>query len=344
MPFTMATEAEARQQGSVLSNWGHVMRTCGPPEGRVDPISKWLVVTRACVQPMTLTAIAIAGLLAVRHPGFEPLALALAALGLLCAHAANNAINDYFDLSSGLDTEDYPRALYAPHPVLTGLVSRSSLVRAIVLLNVIDATVMVALALWRGWPVIAFALAGLVISVGYVAPPLRLKAKGLGEPSVFIVWGPLMVGGTFYSATGSIPGEILIACIPYALLVTAVLVGKHIDKAPWDGRARVRTLPVLLGERRARRLTDALNVSFYFAVAAGIVAGALPVWAATSALALPTLVRTLRTFAREKPQEPPRDYPVWPLWFVSWAFLHARRAGALLVLGLALGAIWPRFL
>ena len=42
------------------------------------------------------------------------------------------------------------------------------------------------------------------------------------------------------------------ASLPYALLCTAVLMGKHIDKLPWDEAAGVRTLPVVLGERRAR--------------------------------------------------------------------------------------------
>ena len=54
--------------------------------------------------------------------------------------------------------------------------------------------------------VIAFALAGLFISVFYVAPPIRLKHIGLGEPGVFIVWGPLMIVGTFFVATGAAPG------------------------------------------------------------------------------------------------------------------------------------------
>ena len=44
--------------------------------------------------------------------------LALAIVGLVAAHAANNMINDYFDMSEGIDTDEYVRALYAPHPVL----------------------------------------------------------------------------------------------------------------------------------------------------------------------------------------------------------------------------------
>ena len=65
---------------------------------------------------------------------------------------------------------------------------------------------MLYLTCGRGPLVIAFALGGLFISVFYVAPPIRLKHIGLGEPGVFIVWGPLMTVGTFFVATGADPG------------------------------------------------------------------------------------------------------------------------------------------
>jgi hypothetical protein len=38
---------------------------------------------------------------------------------------------------------------------------------------------------------------------------------------------------------------------------------------------------------------------------------------------------------------PPHSYVGWPLWFVGAAFVHTRRAGALLILGLVLNAILP---
>ena len=90
----------------------------------------------------------------------------------------------------------------------------------------------------RGWPIIGFALGGFLLSLAYTAPPLRLKKRGLGEPTVIVVWGPLMVGGTYYAATGSIPGAVLLASLPYAILSTTVLMGKHIDKIAWDAAGR----------------------------------------------------------------------------------------------------------
>lgn len=323
-----------------IATWATILKTCGAPaEQPLDAVARVLLITRACVQPMTLTSAAIAGALAVRAPGFDPLLYALAAIGIVVAHAANNMINDYFDLRAGLDTEDYPRSQYAPHPVTAGVTDESGLRRAILIANGLDGAIMVALFVARGWPVIAFALTGLFISVFYVAPPLRFKAHGLGEPSVFLIWGPLMVAGTYFSATGDLHIDVVYASVPYALLVTTVLFGKHIDKLPWDVRAGVRTLPVMLGSARARTATVGLMAAFYVAVSLLVVTGTITAWTLVALLALPVARRTVRTYGRGRPERPPERYALWPLWYGPWAFVHARRAGALLVAGFALGAL-----
>ena len=51
--------------------------------------------------------------------------------------------------------------------------------------------------------------------------------------------------------------------------------------------------------------------------------------------------RVLSVFNVPRPESPPHSYVGWPLWFVGAAFVHTRRAGALLILGLLLNAILP---
>src|SRR5438105_7879319 len=259
----MATLETARAKRA-LKAWRVVMSTCNAPAGASDVVTRWLVLTRACVQPMTLTSAAIAGLLAVRVPGFSVVLFALAALGIVLAHAANNLVNDIFDESLGADTADYPRALYAPHPVISGMATRRTLVTAFLVLNLLDLAILLVLTAYRGWPIIAFALLGLLGSVGYAAPVLRFKKRGLGEPVVFLVWGPLMVGGTYFAANGQLPWQVLAASIPYSILCTTVLFGRQIDKLQWDAPLRIWTRPLLRCGRAARPLTLDLMAPFSF--------------------------------------------------------------------------------
>lgn len=333
-----------------LRVWKTAYNTANLPVGMTSPpdaVSKWLVITRAAVFSMTVTSGLIGGLLAV---GAERLLggftvdyglLAVAIVGLVVAHAANNMINDYFDLEGGIDTADYVRAQYAPHPILSGWVTKRQLATAILIANAIDLAILLFLMTQRGPLVALFALGGLFVSVFYVAPPIRLKHIGLGEPGVFMVWGPLMVVGTFFVATGQIPGWVWIASLPYAILVTTVLFGKHIDKIDADRKKGVRTMPVLLGERRARLVAQGLMIAFYPIVLLAVAAGWIGPWVALVVLGLPLLVNVLRVFNEPRPEVAPHSYVGWPLWFVGQAFIHTRRAGALLILGLLLNAFLP---
>ena len=52
-------------------------------------------------------------------------------------------------------------------------------------------------------------------------------------------------------------------------------------------------------------------------------------------------IGVLKVFGQPKPAGPPPGYPErgWPLWFVGYAFIHTRRAGGLLTLGLLLNVL-----
>jgi 1,4-dihydroxy-2-naphthoate octaprenyltransferase len=329
---------------SLLSNWVEVIQTANlSTDKEMDPVSKWLIITRAAVFSMTLTSGLIGGLLAAALADqVNWLNFFLALVGLALAHASNNMINDFFDKQSGVDTDEYARALYAPHPVLSGLISERGLKTAIAATNLVDGLIMLYLLLQTGWAVLLFALLGLFVSVFYVAPPIKLKHRGLGEPGVFLVWGPLMIGGTYYVTAGEMPPlGVWLASIPYALVVTTVLIGKHIDKLEADRAKGIRTLPVILGERASLWLNSALMISYYLLTIGLVITGVLGIWVLLVLLALPRLFEVLKIYREPKPSEPPEDYPVWPLWFVSAAFYHNKLAGGMFVAGLILNLIFP---
>ncbi|AGL25940.1 Putative 1,4-Dihydroxy-2-naphtoate prenyltransferase (part3) [Mycobacterium tuberculosis CAS/NITR204] len=70
--------------------------------------------------------------------------------------------------------------------------------------------------------------------------------------------------------------EVVLASLPYGLLCTTVLMGKHIDKIGYDEPLGIRTLPVLLGETCARTVTLAMMVGFYLLIAVNVMLAAMP--------------------------------------------------------------------
>ena len=302
---------------------------------QVDVVSRWLILSRASVVVMTATSAVIGGLLAVRGDAFNGWLLVLTALGLVLAHAASNLVNDMWDFRRGVDTPDSPRATYSPHPLIHEAAGWGSFLLVTGLVLLLATAIGVYLTVASGPGVLIFALTGAGVLLLYSGGPLPLKYLGLGELAVFIVWGPLMIGGTYYVMAEELPAWVLLASVPYGLGVTSVLFGKHLDKLSFDREKGVRTLPAILGEAPARRVTQALCVLMY------VSAAALAAWQEMPALllvvgAMPALVWALRFYNQPKPKEPPEDYPGWPLWFVGIAFIHNRRFGLLFIGGLAL--------
>jgi 1,4-dihydroxy-2-naphthoate octaprenyltransferase len=47
-----------------------------------------------------------------------------------------------------------------------------------------------------------------------------------------------------------------------------------------------------------------------------------------------------KVFGQPRPSEQPPSFPIWPLWYVAWAFVFTRLAGVLFVAGLLAGAFF----
>lgn len=299
----------------------------------LSPLKRWLVASRAAVLVMTLLSAVLAGILGWRDGHFSWGRFVALSVGLMAAHAANNLLNDLTDHLTGADRGDSFRNRYGTQPLEVGLMStRQNLTYAAV-----TGTVALAAGAYLTWlegtAVVLLAGLGALFLLAYTWP---LKHIGLGELSALIVWGPLMIGGGYLALGGGWSWGVVLAGLPYALGVTAVLVAKHIDKADNDRERGIHTLPVVVGKRPARALVLVM-VAAQYTIAAGLVASGPLGWPVLACLAAVPLLRYLvPVFSRDAPDSPPEGYPAsaWPLWFVSFAFVHNRRFGALYVVGL----------
>ena len=308
---------------------------------RLDPVSRFLYSARSVILIISAQAAVIAGLLAAREHAFHVLAFLLVLLGFVTLHMISNLSNDYFGCRRGHDTAGSPRMRYTVHPLAGGALDRRTLLTGIVILVGIAAAITAFFVATRGWPAVGFAGVGLALLLLYDAAPVPLKAIGLGEAAAFVVWGPLMVGGGYAMIAGRISAAAFLTAVPYGLGVASILVGKHIDQLDFDAGHGNRTLPVLVGEGRARALNRAVLVAMYVATAALILRGVLAPFSAVVALALPSAVRAASLMQRPRPASPPPGYVGWPLWYHRVCLIHNRVFGWLYVLGLAAGTALP---
>jgi 1,4-dihydroxy-2-naphthoate octaprenyltransferase len=305
----------------------------------LDVISRWLIATRSAVLVMTLISAIIAGLLAAKVGMFNGWNFAALAIGLVFAHATNNMLNDFTDYRRGVDKDNYFRTKYGPQPLEQGLMSERGLLTYAAVTGAVAVVAGLFLFIQQGWLVLALMLVGAVFVLFYTWP---LKYIGLGELAVILVWGPLMVGGGYFAITGLWSWNVCLASLPYALAVTTVIFGKHIDKLPEDKAKGIHTLPVLIGEKAGRYIVYAMFALQYLAVVYLVVIRFFSPWMLLVFLTLFWIKPVLQIYAQPKPAERPAEYgeDVWPLWFVASAFYHTRIYGMFFVVGLILNLIF----
>ena len=108
------------------------------------------------------------------------------------------------------------------------------------------------LAAERGWGLLGIGAVGLVLSLAYSAPPLRLVHRGLGEPVTALGFGPVMAVGTYFACTGRWSWQPVLASLPVALLIALVLYVNQIPDRVGDAAAGKRTLIVRFSRLRSQ--------------------------------------------------------------------------------------------
>ena len=190
------------------------------------------------------------------------LTLGATALAVL-AHAAGNVLNDLHDARNGADAANN-QGLFpftgGSRLIQTGAVSErqtADLAKAL-LLFLLPAGLL--LAVQTGGGVIVLGAAGLLLAWAYSAPPLKLMSRGLGEPTVALIWFLVVIGADYVQRRQFfiIPAS---AAAGFALMVAALLLINGFPDAPADAQVGKRTLVVRLGATPAALLYASLVLS-----------------------------------------------------------------------------------
>lgn len=313
----------------------------------LDVVSKWLIATRSAVTLVTVYSCIIAGILAWRDGYFSWIPWLILTFGLFIAHGTNNLLNDYTDYSRGLDQGNYFRTQYGVHPLVQGFFTKPQQIRWFIVSGIL-ATLAGLWALIRtnfNPIVLGLFIFGAIVLLLYTYP---FKYWGIGELSIFLIWGPIMIGGVYFVlalvsgepiATSTVWNAVL-AGVPYGLGVMSINMAKHIDKLDDDKSRGVGTFPVRVGEAVARRVDQFAVVMIYIVILYLVFVARYftPVMLIVF-FAVKEALTLLKVLNNPKPPAPPEGWPAWPAWFSGFAFQHNRQFGGYILLGLIVDAL-----
>ncbi|HEY5023699.1 MAG TPA: prenyltransferase [Acidimicrobiales bacterium] len=293
------------------------------------------LATRLPFLTATLIPVGLGGVVAARDKGFHTLWFVLALVAAIAVHLGLNMANDIFDDANGADAANVtPTPFSGGSRVLQyGLVTRRAMVSGCVALYALSIGLGLYLAAERGWGLLGIGAIGLVLSLAYSAPPLRLVHRGLGEPVTALGFGPVMAVGTYFACTGRWSWQPVLASLPVALLIALVLYVNQVPDRVGDAAAGKRTLIVRFTPAQVQAGYAATVVAAYVCIVAEVVARVTPVWTLIALVTLPLAWR-VRNGLRANYGDP---YALMPT-MQSNILLHLL-TGLLLVIGYVIAVV-----
>ena len=173
--------------------------------GHMDAKTAFLS-TRPWSFTMTFSSVTMGTLMAALSGKFSPVLYLLTLGGMLAFHAATNVLNDFFDVRHGVDRAGAPTTKYRLHPGAFGQTPLSTILGLSLSLYALTLLAGIYLAFVSTLAILAIVFAGMLGSVLYTADPVVLKARALGEITVFAMWGYSSRSGPTWFRPAVLPG------------------------------------------------------------------------------------------------------------------------------------------
>ena len=251
----------------------------------------WFLETRPQFLILPL-ALAFLGTVLAWYDGYFHLFHAiLAAIGLISTHISVNTLNDYFDFRSGVDLATRQTPFSGGSGILpAGLLTP----RQVLWLGLITFIIAVPIGLYFiiviGWELLPLLLVAAFCILLYT--PVILKqpwpewAPGVGL-------GFLPVLGMYFVQVGTFTPHAIIASVPSGFLVHNLLLLNEFPDVKADRIARRKTLPIMIGEKKAAVFYTFVTLAVYIWIIAWVIAAVMPIWTLLALLTLPFAVKAI---------------------------------------------------
>lgn len=242
-------------------------------------MTNWYKNARPISLPQSMLPALTAVALSYGQSSFSWIAAIASVLGVALLHLGLNLLDDWFDYRSGsaearqkVSNEGF-RGRMIKYPYLTsGAATPKQLLGAVACFLAAAAAMGSVVIAIRGWIILGWVAAALVIGVSYSGGPLKLGFRGLGELVIFLMFGPLMMTGVYYAITGTLDWKITWLSIAVGLLVTNIVYSHSVLDSIPDAKMGKKTMAHLMGSTKGQIiLSSMINIIPYVMVVAGVV-------------------------------------------------------------------------
>lgn len=225
------------------------------------------------------------------------ISIVLITAGAVCAHISVNALNEYFDFKSGLDSRTQRTPFSGGSGALQEFPEKASTALVTGILSLVIAfSIGMYFVFTVGILLLPLGLLGIALIVFYTQwitkrPFVCLIAPGLA-------FGPLMVLGTHFVLTGEYSWTALLASLVPGFLVSDLLLLNQFPDVEADRTVGRNHLPILIGRKNVARIYTVLLAASYLPLFLGYALGLFPVHVflalATTVIAVHTVRGVLR--------------------------------------------------
>ncbi len=227
----------------------------------------WILASRPKTLPAAAAPVLVGSAIALAAHTFSPLPALAALLGALLIQIGTNFANDVFDFKKGADKE----RVGPLRAVQAGLITPRQMFMGMWVVFGLATLIGLYLVYVGGWPIVVIGLLSILSGIAYTGGPFPLGYNGLGDIFVFIFFGLVAVGGTYYVQAGNVSTLAWWGAIAVGLLGTAIIVVNNLRDIDTDRKVGKKTLAVRLGAKATQ--------SEYFALLAGAYLVPPVIWA-----------------------------------------------------------------
>lgn len=216
---------------------------------RKNSLKAWILASRPYSFPASATPVVVASALAFHDGKFQWLPALICLVFAILAQVIANFTNDYYDFVNGSDDG----GLHGPtRAAVEGWVDPRAMLYAALGLCVLNSVIGSSLMYYGGWQVVPVGIAVVIFALAYTGGPYPLAYHGWGDVCVFVFFGIVPVGMTYFLQAGSWPMSATICGIAVGLVVVNILVANNYRDRSSDAQANKKTTIVLFGERFGR--------------------------------------------------------------------------------------------